>query len=359
MGALTRIAVVFTGGTISMVVDPVVGGAVPTLDGAAILARTTGLARIADVVAVDRGLLPASHFTFPLLLELADAIRSLVEDPSIDGVVVVQGTDTIEETGLLVELLVDTVKPIVLTGAMRPASDPDGDGPSNLRDAVRCAASAELRGAGVVVVLAGTIEPADDVVKRHATARETFGSPNTGRLGHVTADTVVLERLRGPRRPVLEVTAAAEPIPIVTATVAMDGAVLDALAGLRPAGIVVAATGAGNTSADLLAAGKRAMATGIPVVLVSRCPAGAAGAGYAFPGGGATWVQAGALLAGTLTAPKARIALSLGLGAGLSREALAAFLAGPGREAAPVEVPAPGGRSHPDREANPDPGGRA
>ena len=92
MGALTRVAVVFTGGTISMVVNPVLGGAVPTLDGAAILARTTGLDRIADVVAVDRGLLPASHFTFPLLLELADSIRSLVEDPSIDGALGVESS---------------------------------------------------------------------------------------------------------------------------------------------------------------------------------------------------------------------------------------------------------------------------
>lgn len=348
MGALTRIAVVFTGGTISMVVDPVAGGAVPTLSGAAILARTPGLDRIADVVALDRGLLPASHFTFPLLLDLAAAIRDLVADPSIEGVVVVQGTDTIEETSLLLELLVDTVKPIVLTGAMRPASDPDGDGPTNLCDAVRCAASADLRGAGVMVVLAGTIEPADDVVKRHATARDTFGSPNTGRLGRVVDGTVVPERPRGPRRPVLRVAAAAEPIPIVTATVAMDGAVLDTLVGLRPVGIIVAATGAGNTSAELLAAGERAMATGIPLVLVTRCPAGAAGPGYAFPGGGATWVRAGALLAGTLTAPKARIALALGIGAGLDRPALGAFLAGPDRQVALDEETAPGRESGPD-----------
>ncbi len=155
--------------------------------------------------------------------------------------------------------------------------------------------------------------------------------------GRIDGGQVVLERSRGPRRPALAVDRIAEPIPIVTATVAMDAAVLDALVALRPAGIVVAATGAGNTSPELLAAAERAMAAGIPVVLASRTASGAAGTGYAFPGGGATWARAGALLAGTLTPPKARIALGVGLGAGLTGDALARFVAGP--PAGPIDGP--------------------
>ena len=92
---------------------------------------------------------------------------------------------------------------------------------------------------------------------------------------------------------------------------------------------MVAATGAGNTAPELLAEAERAMASGIPIVMVSRAPSGPAGTGYAFPGGGATWARAGAMLAGTLTAPKARIALAVGLGAGLGGQDLARFLAGP------------------------------
>jgi L-asparaginase len=99
--------------------------------------------------------------------------------------------------------------------------------------------------------------------------------------------------------------------------------------GLGSRGIVVAAAGSGNTSAELLAAGERAMAQGIPVALVSRTGAGRAGTGYAFPGGGATWVRAGALLAGSLNAPKARIALALGIGNGLDRDGLARLLSDP------------------------------
>ena len=339
MVGLKRIAVVFTGGTISMVVDPQAGGAVPALDGAAILARTPGLDRIAEVVPFDHGRKPASHWTFPDVVELAGRIRDLGLDPAIDGVVLVQGTDTIEESSFFFDLVIDSPKPIVVTGAMRDASKPDYDGPDNLRDAVAAASSDSLAGAGVVVVLAGTIEPADDVTKTHTSALDTFRSLNVGRLGRVEDNRVVLGRQRGERRPVLVVTRPAEPIHIVTATIAMDPSILDAAAALDPAGIVVAATGAGNTSHGLLAAAERAIEAGIPVVLASRSPSGAAGTGYAFPGGGATWVRAGAMLAGTLTAPKARIALAVGLGAGLGGAVLAEFLAGPGAGSPTAEAP--------------------
>jgi L-asparaginase len=326
---MPRIAVVFTGGTISMLVDPVAGGAVPALDGAAILARTPGLDAIADLVPIDRGMIPASHWTFERLLQLAGDLRRLAAEETIDGIVVVQGTDTIEESSFAFDLLVDTAKPIVITGAMRNATDPGYDGPANLRDAVRCAADPALGGAGVVVVMAGSIEPAADVTKTNASALDTFCSLNQGRLGFVSDGVVVLERVPAPRRPVLATERAASPVPIVVATIGLDEGLIAAVRTLGPAGIVVEATGAGNTAASLLAEATAAIGEGIPVVLATRCPSGAAGTGYAFPGGGATWVQAGALLAGTLTGPKARIALALALGAGLGGAELAAFLVGP------------------------------
>jgi L-asparaginase len=109
----------------------------------------------------------------------------------------------------------------------------------------------------------------------------------------------------------------------------MDGSLLDAAAALDPPGIVVEATGAGNTAAPLLEAAVRAIERGMVVAFTTRCPAGAAGTGYAFPGGGAQWRRAGALLAGHLTGPKARIALAAGLGAGLDLQGLAELLADP------------------------------
>lgn len=319
---------VFTGGTISMVASAEAGGKVPTLDGTAILARAPGIDAIAELEIVDLGRTPASHFTFPKLFKIAAAIRGRLDDPAVDGVVVVQGTDVIEETAFLWDLVLDSPKPVVVTGAMRAASDPNDDGPENLRNAVRCATSPAMRGTGVCVVLDGTINPADGVTKTHASALDTFQCLDTGPLGRVSGAGVEVRRARGPRRHVAT-DRAAEGIPLITAHVAMDGALLDAAAGLRPPGIVVEATGAGNTNAPLVEAAERAVGQGIVVVFTSRCAAGAASSAYAFPGGGATWLRAGALLAGHLSGPKARIALALGQGAGLERDELAELLADP------------------------------
>jgi L-asparaginase len=325
---MSRVAVVFTGGTISMRRDETAGGNVPSLDGAAILALTPGLDEIAEVVPVDRGLTPASHFSFSDLFDIAASIRAQLADPSIDGCVVVQGTDTIEETAFFWDLVIDEPKPIVVTGAMRAASQPDYDGPINLRDAVRCAASPVLADQGVVVVLSGSIDPADDVTKTHTSAFETFQSLNVGRLGRVKGEMVALARRRVVRRRVAT-DSAAERIHLITAHVAMDGALIDAALASGADGLVVEATGAGNTSAALLGAARRAIDAGIPVALTTRCPSGEATAAYAFPGGGATWVRAGAMPAGHLGGPKARVALALGIGAGLDREGLSELLADP------------------------------
>lgn len=325
---MPRVAVIFTGGTISMGFDPVAGGNVPSLDGAAILARTPGLERIAEVVPIDRGLRPASHFTFADLEAIRVEIDRAVEDPAIDGVVVVQGTDTIEETSFAWDLRYAGRPPVVVTGAMRAPHEDGFDGSTNLRDAVAVAAAPEARDLGVVVVLAGTIEAADDVQKSHTTSFTTFRSPNGGSLGRIGEGRVVLERPRGPRRHVTGRTAATR-VHLVMAGIGSEGTLLTAALRGPVDGIVVAATGSGNTSPAMLEAAREAIARGIPVVLASRCPAGAVGTAYAFPGGGATWVRAGAIPAGKLCALKARIALALGVGSGLDHEGLSKLLADP------------------------------
>ncbi|HEX5824361.1 MAG TPA: asparaginase [Candidatus Limnocylindrales bacterium] len=327
---MATVAVVFTGGTISMRHDPDAGGNVPVLAASDLLAATPGVASIADVVAIDRGLTPASHFDFHDLFGISATVAEALGDPAIDGAVVVQGTDTIEETAFFLDLLHDGPKPLVVTGAMRTAGAVDSDGPANIRDAIRAAASGEAGGAnvGVVVVLDGAIQPADDVTKTHASTFDTFQSLNTGPLGRVDDQGVRLTRPRGRRRHVAT-TRAAERVHLVTATVATDGTPIDALLAAGADGFVVAATGAGNTSATLLSAAERAIAAGLPVVVTTRCPAGAATGAYAFPGGGATWLRAGALPSGHLGGPKARIALALGIGAGLDRDGLARLLADP------------------------------
>ena len=333
---MARVAVVFTGGTISMRHDPVAGGNVPVLGGDALLATVPGLGRIADLVAIDRGLTPASHFTFEALFGIAGAVREALADRAIDGAVVVQGTDTIEETAFFLDLLHDGPKPVVVTGAMRAAGTPAYDGPANLTAAVRVAASPEaaIADLGAVVVLDGSIQAADDVTKSHASAFDTFQSLNRGRLGRVDGERVVLDRARGARRRVTT-SRAAERVFLVVATVATDGAPIAALHAHGADGFVVAATGAGNTDPRLLVAAEAAIADGLPVVITTRCPIGAASADYAFPGGGATWLRAGAIRAGHLGGPKARIALALGIGAGLDPAGLVGLLGDP----APIHDP--------------------
>jgi L-asparaginase len=321
--------VIFTGGTISMRFDTDAGGAVPVLAGDDLLALVPGIGSIAEIVAIDRGRTPASHFSFADVLAIGAAIEAALADPRVAGVVVVQGTDTLEETSFAWDLCHADPRPVIVTGAMRNASDPGWDGPANLRGAVRVAAHPAARGAGVLVELDGLVIAADDVGKRHSTALDAFASRGRRPIGRVGERRVSL-RVRGPRRRVDPVPAvAAGPVEIVTAALETDGRALDRAVASGARGVVVAATGSGNTHPDLLRAAVDAMAAGVPVALASRTGAGPVGPFYAFPGGGTTWQRAGVLMAGSLTPVQARVALALGLGAGLGIEGLRSLLADP------------------------------
>jgi len=326
---LPRVVVIFTGGTISMTVDAVAGGAVPTLAGADLLAAVPGLARRAELVPVDLGRIPASHLSFADVLRIRRHIDDALDDPAVRGIVVVQGTDTLEETAFAWDLCHADPRPVVVTGAMRNASEAGWDGPANLLGAVRVAAAEAARGAGVLVVLGGRVHAADKVAKRHASAVDAFATREGSPLGRVGEGGVRLSP-RGPRRRLPTTPAAAAvPVPIIIAALETTGAALDAAVRDGARGAVVAATGSGNTHPDLLRAAVDARDAGVAVALASRTGAGTVGPTYAFPGGGATWVRAGISLAGDLTPVQARVALALALGAGMGGAALAELLRGP------------------------------
>jgi L-asparaginase len=324
---LKRVAIVFTGGTISMQPDPVAGGNRPVLDGAAILERAPQVASIAEVEAVDWGLVPASHLRFAQILDIARVVEMQLGRAEMDGAVVVQGTDTIEETAFALDLLVGGQKPVVITGAMRDAASPEYDGPRNLADAVTCAVSPELAGVGAVVSMAGRVIAADQAVKAHSTALDAFRSRDEEQLGEVRDGSLVALGEHRRARPRLGgiPAEAVENVYLVTAVVGMDGALIRGLARLRPRGLVVAATGSGNTHPDVLAAARELMAGGTTVCLTTRCPGGKVDPIYAFPGGGATWKQAGVLLS-SLDGPKTRVALALALAAGMSRDQISELI---------------------------------
>lgn len=323
---MSRVAVLFTGGTIAMQPDQQTGGAVPTLDGAAILARTPRLSDVAALEPIDWGLVPASHLSFDQLLDIARRLDDALADEQVHGAVVVQGTDTIEETAFAFDLLLRSDKPVVVTGAMRNAAEPDYDGPRNLRDAVRCAASRQLAGARTLVVLNGLIIAAEQAVKTHTTSLRTFQSRDGQPVGRVHDGAVEIGRTREPHPRLPVVPASVVPdVHLISATIGMDGLLLRLLRPTRPGSVVIAATGAGNTHHDLLAAAQELMADGAVVCLTTRCPTGSVVPAYAFPGGGVQWQRAGAILS-PLDGPKCRVALALGLAAGLDTAELRAIL---------------------------------
>ena len=320
---MARVAVVFTGGTISMRHDAGAGGNVPTMLGDELLASVPGLAEIAEIERIDWGLVPASHLSFDQVLEIGRIVADRLAQPEIDGLVVVQGTDVMDETAFAWDLLPLPAKPVVVVGAMRSASQDAYDGPENLRNAVAAAAEPLLADQGVVVAMAGELHGADDVRKTHTHAHATFQSPNAGRLGIVADGRVTLLRRRTPVRLPGTPERAGLPVPIL-------GVALDSPPSLSEpalAGLVVAAAGGGNTPPSYLDLARSLMDRGVPVMLTTRCPSGRVTPGYAFPGGSSQWWEAGAIFSGTLDALKARVLLALGIGAGASVEEIAGLCA--------------------------------
>jgi len=316
------VAVIFTGGTIAMRDDPGSDGNIPKLHGDALLASVPGLQEIADVEPIDWGLVPASHLSFAQVLEIGRLLADHLARPEIDGAVVVQGTDVIEETAFAWDLLPLPAKPVVVVGAMRSASQQGYDGPENLRNAVLAAAHPDMAGLGVTVVMAGEIHGADDVRKAHTHAYATFQSPNAGRLGFVAGGRVTVLRRRRPAPLSRTPDRAALPVPVLTAVLDATPVLSDA----DPVGLVVAAAGGGNTPLAYLDLARPLLGRGLPVVLTTRCAFGSVRPGYAFPGGSSQWWEAGALFSGTLDALKARVLVALGLGAGASVEELAGIV---------------------------------
>jgi L-asparaginase len=319
---MPRVGIVFTGGTIATRPDAAAGGNVPVLDGAAILSLAPQVARIADIEVVDWGMVPASHLRFGQMLSVARAVDELLGRDDIAGAVIVQGTDAIEETAFAYDLLLATDKPVVVTGAMRDSSAPDYDGSRNLADSVRWAASSEGRGQGVVVILNSTVVAADVVVKRDSVAMDTFQPREGEPIARISDGEIVAMSARQTRRVLPSIPAeAVEDIYLITAVAGINGALVRGLAPLRPRGLVVAATGSGNTHPDLLAAAVELAADGTVLVETTRCATGSVAPIYAFPGGGAQWQRAGAIMS-RYDGLKSRVALALGLAAGLDRPAL-------------------------------------
>ena len=315
MGPVT---VLTAGGTIAMTGA---GRVEPGLDAAALVATVPGLEGI-DARTLTGA--PSVHLSLQDTLAVARAAAG--EAAAGRAVVVTHGTDTLEETALLCDLLHGGEEPIVFTGAMRPASAPGADGPANLLDAVALARSAEARGLGVLVCFAGEVHAARDVRKTDSTAPAAFGSPRLGPLGHVREGRVAISR-RPERRPALEVTTLASMVHVVSAGAGVDGSLVRAALATGADGLVGVVLGAGHTPPPFLSA-LHAAADVVPVVVTVRPERGAIlHDTYGFDGAEGDLRSGRLICAGALSPAAARIKLLACLGAELDRDAIAAAFA--------------------------------
>ncbi len=191
---IKRILILTTGGTIAMQHDPALGGATPKMGAAEFAAALPpDLLAAVELESSEIVNLPSSHFTLDTLWGIRQAVVAAVArpEPEIDGVVVTHGTDVLEETATLLDLTVDSPKPVVLTGAMRTATQVGYDGFANLAAAVRVAATPNARDLGALVVLNDEVHAARFVTKSHTLSVGTFQSPAWGPLGRVEGDRVL------------------------------------------------------------------------------------------------------------------------------------------------------------------------
>ena len=304
-----------TGGTIAMQRSDRAGGNVPALDGQALLALAGDVTRGVEVTVEDWERMPGVHRGPAELWALRERVAALIDGPNPPaGVVITHGTDTLEETAYLLARTLDPAVPVVLTGAMRTSSDPDWDGPRNLRDAIGVAGDPAGRGRGAMVVFAGRVLSGRATVKLDAFSPDAFGSPHAEPLGAVAEGSV--DWSGPPARPgqPLPVNQLSARVAIVPLTLGDDGRLLE-LARQRFDGVVLEGFGRGNVPPGVLPAVRRWLAEGKPVVLASRCPFGEVGGEYAFEGGGAQLFGFGVLPAGPRSASLARMELMLCLSA--------------------------------------------
>lgn len=285
-------------------------GVVPGLGAQDLLGAVSGIEDIARIEADAVLQIASANLRFSDMAAIADRIRQAIA-AGVAGIVVTQGTDTLEESAFLLDLLLDCSAPVVVTGAMRNPTLAGADGAANLTAAIRVAASADAAGLGVLVVMNQEVHAARFVRKTHTDRLSAFASPAVGPIGWIVEDRVRI--VLRPARPMPTLSWRAEPpiVPLLPIAFSMDGGEADRLAVGDAAGVVVAALGSGHVPASLAdALGK--LAARIPVVLSSRVGAGEGYRHtYAYAGGEIDLLRRGLISSGYLDPLKARIVLAL------------------------------------------------
>ncbi len=281
---MPHIALLTTGGTIGSVRDE--NGVSSAGSG------PLGFALAADVEVYSVMSKDSAAFGFADMDRIADAVFDALSDLDCLGVVVLHGTDTLEETVILVDLFLDDPRPVVFTGSQRTSDHSDPDGPGNVAAALEAVRSPANRSRGVLVAFGGRTLPAAGLMKWHTSELDAFvGSAQ--------------ERAHFARRHISDTR-----VDIVALYPGVDSVAIDAYVGAGTQGLVIQALGSGNSNEGVVAAVRRVVAAGIPVVISTRVPRGSIQSSYGGGGGGADLIEAGAVFS-TLRAGQARILLAV------------------------------------------------
>lgn len=322
--APVRIRLITLGGTIASVPQADGSNAVPRLSAQELVAGLGGSSELdgIEVLVSDFRQTPSGDLTITDMVELAAFVTGLDDGQAVDGVVITQGTDTLEETAFLLDLMVEVALPVVLTGAMRHPGKPGADGPANLTGALLVAASPLARSLGPVVYFAEQVHLPRFVRKVHASSVSAFQSPQAGPIGWVTEGRVRIPLVPRARTAALPGPVRRGPLPrvaLVRVGLDSDADLIEAVIQADHAGLVVEGFGGGHVPASLvpvLAAAVERM----PVVYASRTGAGEVyESTYGFAGSERDLLEHGLIGAGFLDGAKARLLLTLLLAAGTTQ----------------------------------------
>ncbi len=322
---MKKVALIFTGGTIAMKVNSKLQGAIPSVTPDEILETLKNATDNVDLEAVGFSKLPSPSITPEKMHELKLKVNEYLDDNAYDGVVVVHGTDTLEETAFYLDAVMTSDKPIVVTGSMKNASELGYDGLTNLDSSIKVVRDEKSRGRGVLVVMNYQIHAAREVTKTHTLNLDTFKSIEFGPLGIIDDEDVIYYRAQTLRKAYRLKPAHSDDVGILKVYAGMGSDVIDFYTQSGYKGLVVEALGRGNVPALAMDGIKRAREAGLELIIVSRAMGGRVLDTYGYIGGGKDLVRAGCILGGDLSGPKARILLMLALKNNLNHDDIKAI----------------------------------
>ncbi|MCQ1446496.1 asparaginase [Staphylococcus aureus] len=319
---MKHLLVIHTGGTINMSQDQ--SNKVVTNDINPISMHQDVINQYAQIDELNPFNVPSPHMTIQHVKQLKDIILEAVSNKYYDGFVITHGTDTLEETAFLLDLILGIEQPVVITGAMRSSNEIGSDGLYNYISAIRVASDEKARHKGVMVVFNDEIHTARNVTKTHTSNTNTFQSPNHGPLGVLTKDRVQFHHMPY-RQQALENVNDKLNVPLVKAYMGMPGDIFSFYSREGIDGMVIEALGQGNIPPSALDGIQQLVSLNIPIVLVSRSFNGIVSPTYAYDGGGYQLAQQGFIFSNGLNGPKARLKLLVALSNNLDKAEIKSY----------------------------------